>query len=568
MIMFFVGSAFGLVTLVYVIVKAFGKRPGEIGGLQLQGAFRRISAVARTTLAEGIRAKIASGFIVVILVSVPLFWLTAAGDGTIKGRVQMFIAYSMGFTAFMLSILTILFSCRSLSNEIASRQIFGIVSKPIPRWQILAGKWMGVMSLNVLLIAVIGGLTILGSRLIMGEFKRSLRDHLVADGGLTPQLAEQAVAALDHVSGIGKQGLESPVLAEMAKATGMPILEFGDVLLKLPESMRVDLRRADEVRRQVLISRAWATPQLPDISKSVREMYEKAKENGQLPPNMSERETLQAIEQQLLGQFKSAPPGATLEWKMQGPPPKKDQDFILSLRFKMQTSKTVDAAEFPGGALEQDTMLCLWGVGDPASAESAVLEGPQPVNTFQEVELPTYCIRDDGSFVVAFANIDPRKVEVFFDLPDGLQVLYRVGSFELNVMQTCLALLVPIACLASIGVCASTFLSFPVGTLIVVVLYIIASSSNFIADSLAVTSDYQPDLASISYKIRKASVDIMEKTLSIGDIDPVNDLIEGRSIGWKSLWTIGWQFALLKSSLAMFIGVLVFRRRELAAVIV
>ncbi|MCA9255355.1 MAG: ABC transporter permease subunit, partial [Phycisphaerales bacterium] len=75
------------------------------------------------------------------------------GDATIKGRVQMFMAYSLGFSSFVLALLTILFSCRSLSREIESRQIFGLVTKPVPRWQILAGKWCGIMALNVLLMA-------------------------------------------------------------------------------------------------------------------------------------------------------------------------------------------------------------------------------------------------------------------------------------------------------------------------------------------------------------------------------------------------------------------------------
>ena len=123
MVMMTFGGLMGLLTLVHVIKGAFSGRAGESGGWEVRGFTRRVYAVSRATLSEGLRAKLASGFLGLIFVAIPLFWFTALGDGTIKGRVQMFITYSMGLTGFVLALLTIFFSCRSLSVEIASRQI-------------------------------------------------------------------------------------------------------------------------------------------------------------------------------------------------------------------------------------------------------------------------------------------------------------------------------------------------------------------------------------------------------------------------------------------------------------
>ena len=106
-----------------------------------------------------------------------------------------------------------------LSNEIATRQIYGIVSKPVPRWQILIGKWVGVMLLNVALLGLVGLGTYVGTKQITWQFKRLLRQELITAGGLTPKQSDDAVAALDRVRGIGKTGMESPVITAMTQAT-------------------------------------------------------------------------------------------------------------------------------------------------------------------------------------------------------------------------------------------------------------------------------------------------------------------------------------------------------------
>lgn len=574
------GCLFALVTLVYVLRLAFSRQAGEIGGWGLRGSPRTVFAVARTTVAEGIRAKVASGFALIIVVSLPFFYLTAEGDGTVKGAVQMFMAYSIGFTGFVLSLLTIFFSCRSLSNEIASRQIYGLVSKPVPRWQILAGKWLGVMALNVALLAYVGIGTYVGTLGILQRFTRELEHELATSGGLSPQQSADAAEALRHVRGIGKEGLASPIVAKMAQATGMSQQQVGDVLLKLPEPTRVDLRRSDELRRQVLVARAAVSPNIPrdQIKQVARKRYEQLKKENRLPRTLSEREIRAQIERELFGSYCTVPPMTKRTWRLQGPPPQERRDFIMSLRFKIQVAATVPAYQDPvtGATLEGDTLLCIWGVGDPQT--SNYRETPndtQPVRAFEEIEIPKNCIGEDGTIFVHFANLDPRRVDAVFDLPGSIEVLYRVGSFKGNVLKACLALLISLICLGSFGVCASTFLSFPVGSLIVVCLYLISISMGFIAESLAATDEYAPTDPTLAYEVRRLVVDVLGAALSIGDMNPTGQLVAGRTIDWSVPWNgslrevlSAWPFALAKSGIVLMIGVLAFRRRELAAVIV
>jgi hypothetical protein len=99
----------------------------------------------------------------------------------------------------------------------------------------------------------------------------------------------------------------------------------------------------------------------------------------------------------------------------------------------------------------------------------------------------------------------------------------------------------------------------------------------FVAESLAVSEEYAPDPTrrGLDWEVRRMTVNAIGTILSVGGLDPTNQLIDGRTIDWSVPWhsplresLSKWPFALLKSIVILMIGVLVFRRRELAAVIV
>lgn len=122
----------------------------------------RIWAVARHMIAEAIRLKVAIVFISLLVIILPLLPFVLAGDGvTLTSRVQSFLVYALGGVGFLLSVLTIFLACGTLFNEMRERHIFMIASKPIPRWQFFAGKWLGIATLNAGLL-LFSGLLIWG----------------------------------------------------------------------------------------------------------------------------------------------------------------------------------------------------------------------------------------------------------------------------------------------------------------------------------------------------------------------------------------------------------------------
>jgi len=117
-------------------------------------------AVARQMIAEGIRMRIALVFLLLIGMVVVGLPFSISGDSSLTGAVQSFMSYGLTAAGFLLGMLTIFLS-RSVSDELVHRQIFLVVTKPLPRWQYVTGKWLGITLLNTAFLAVCG-LTIYG----------------------------------------------------------------------------------------------------------------------------------------------------------------------------------------------------------------------------------------------------------------------------------------------------------------------------------------------------------------------------------------------------------------------
>ncbi|MHC4509069.1 MAG: ABC transporter permease, partial [Planctomycetota bacterium] len=115
---------------------------------------RRIWAVATNTIRQALRMRVACVFVILLLVLLPALGITTTGDETLKGRLQTFVSYGLSLTSFLLCLLTIIVSIYSVTSDIDQRQIYTVISKPIRRSQFLLGKLLGVVVLDVLLLAL------------------------------------------------------------------------------------------------------------------------------------------------------------------------------------------------------------------------------------------------------------------------------------------------------------------------------------------------------------------------------------------------------------------------------
>jgi hypothetical protein len=137
----------------------------------------RIWAVARNTFVSSMRMKTAIVFMMLLIILLPVLSLTTTGDGTAMGRIQSFVSYGLGLVVFLLSFLTIIVSCYTLSSDIKHKQIFTVVTKPIRRFELVIGKMLGVVLLDLLLLIVFSSI-IYGLTIQMPRFSKTSGDEL------------------------------------------------------------------------------------------------------------------------------------------------------------------------------------------------------------------------------------------------------------------------------------------------------------------------------------------------------------------------------------------------------
>ena len=125
-----------------------------------------IWAVARNTLAQALRMKIAAVVVLLLLILLPLMSMVMDGDGTLLGKLQTFTSYGLGLISLLLCILTIAISTFTLSNDIKRKHIFLVITKPIRRGQLILGKLIAIILLNIILLSLFSGLLFVCTLLI------------------------------------------------------------------------------------------------------------------------------------------------------------------------------------------------------------------------------------------------------------------------------------------------------------------------------------------------------------------------------------------------------------------
>ncbi|MBN1672908.1 MAG: hypothetical protein JXR37_17820 [Kiritimatiellae bacterium] len=118
---------------------------------------RKTGAIAVLAVRCAVRSRVfvcIAGLAVLVMVGLPL---TVKGDGTGAGRVQILLRYTLGGTWALLAAATIWSASASVAQEVADRQLLLVLSKPVHRFQLWIGKWLGIVLLDAVLVGLVGG---------------------------------------------------------------------------------------------------------------------------------------------------------------------------------------------------------------------------------------------------------------------------------------------------------------------------------------------------------------------------------------------------------------------------
>jgi hypothetical protein len=117
---------------------------------------QRILAISWLTWKAALRFKLFLVIAVLLILAVVGLPLVIKDDGTARGFTQIILTYTLSAITALLGLSTLWLSCGTLARDIEECQIQVVATKPIARWQIWIGKWLGIISLNAALLAISG----------------------------------------------------------------------------------------------------------------------------------------------------------------------------------------------------------------------------------------------------------------------------------------------------------------------------------------------------------------------------------------------------------------------------
>jgi hypothetical protein len=185
-------AAFGLRAWAFFRISDFGLRISPALAMQ------RLSAITWLTWKAAFRFRLFLVVTVLLLASVVVLPLLIKDDGTARGFTQILLTYTLSTITALLGLSTLWLACGTLARDIEECQLQMVAVKPIPRWQIWLGKWLGLVLLNGALLAI-SGASVYGlllwraSRLPPDQQKILHEEVLVARGSAKRASVEQEI---------------------------------------------------------------------------------------------------------------------------------------------------------------------------------------------------------------------------------------------------------------------------------------------------------------------------------------------------------------------------------------
>jgi hypothetical protein len=455
-----------------------------------------IWAIAKNTIKQALRMKIAVVFTLLLIVLLPVMGTAMTGDGTLKGRLQAFVSYGFSLTSLLLCLLTIAVSVYSLTSDIDQRQIYTVLTKPVRRFQLILGKLLGVILLDAGLLALFAGI-IYTVTVYMPQYCKASEDELI------------------------------------------------------------------QVRNEFFTARMGLKPSEVDVTAEVEKAYEKLEKSGKLPPDVSNNKTLRdnIIAKLTKGKQhdkRSAVIGRELVWNFDDVKPANANESLF-IRFKYDVSANPLDLKVSG----------KWLIGDIRQYGSKVetpvytFERRDLIRTFYEIEVPADAVAEDGYLAVVFYN-DPQLNDtiVIFPPEDGLEVLYKSGSFSANFLRSVLVILFRLIFLACLGILSATFLSLPVAILFCLVFFFAGSISGFIIESFSTLSE---NMSRVYYFTIKPIIYLLPQ---FDKFNPSKFLVPARLLNWSLVAKAAGLTVCVKAVLLLLVALMIFTFKEIARVII
>lgn len=453
---------------------------------------QRVLAITWLTWKAAIRFRLFWILIALLLICVVGLPLLLKDDGTARGFTQIILTYTLATISTLLGLCTLWLACGTLARDIEECQIQMVAVKPVTRWQIWLGKWLGLVTLNAVLLAISGT-----SVFLLMQYRAT---RLPAE--VQTALRSEVLVARESVR---------------------------------PEDVSAEIQEETERRFQErLKSTPVAQADLPEVRRQITELVK--------------------------AEYQVVPPGFMRVWTIKVPQHAKLVNRPLQLRIKFNSADGSTLGTYTG----------LWQIGVPGETPVQRLD-PMSLapETHHEFPIPSGLFDKDGVLTITFVNAN--QTALLFPLDEGFEVLYPAGTFGANFARGLGIIFCWMVLLATLGLTASTFLSFPVAAFVSLSVLLITLSSGTMASAVSegTIAGWNAEHGTKGYTLLdevvipafKAALGVINLAKSFS---PIDYLSTGRSITWSQLGMAVTQIIVVLGGALALIGISIFHRRELA----
>ena len=477
------------------------------GLLALFAQPNQILAIAHTVIKESVRLKVSVAFILILLIVLPLIPFLVETEQALRYRIQSFIGYSMGATFYFAAFMTIFLACGTISFEIRDRQIWQLMTKPVSRINYLIGKWLGIVCVNLVLLIVTG--------VSIFTFVQHMRFQTAAN-------FEDA------------ERVETEVL--VARVGSRVYLEPID-----PDVVR------DAARKR--INDSFTLRQ--EIESGDRDEYDVM------------RELIAEIRKERVLQQRTIELGEKKRYQFHGLGAARDGVYPLHLRYQIHYGEE---------DTHENNPITFLFFKDNIPVSVPMTERYVPTMSHY-LKIPPEVIDEEGTVTLEIANglilndlsvYSPPQIRysINFD-PEDLEILYVAGGFEMNYIRAMSITWMKLAFIAMVGLACATVLSFPVAVMMTFTVFLAAIIGPFLAvslDQFYVQEWYRLD----KWLIKGIATMLVFLFEPFGQTNPSQRLVEGRLIPWWAVLRAIGLLGVAWSGVALAIGYLGFKDRELA----
>ncbi|MBN2643552.1 MAG: hypothetical protein JXR78_18010 [Victivallales bacterium] len=483
-------------------------------------------SITKLTAKSALRSHVFQLLLTILVLCAFLVPATISGDGTAYGFIQISLKYSLGVTAFLLSLTTVWLGCFSLSADVESYQLHMITSKPVSRVKIWLGKCFGVILIHAILLIISAAVIY---TIIIWQYHR--KDFSAAD---KEKISSEVLIArrvfypeLPDINQLAREMYQRRI-QELARDAQTKNLQI-DEKAAMDEMRKKALASLSEVEFGPAKYKSWVYRNLP-ASLRHTEAEIKLILDGKLPPELRK-------------------------------PP-------MYLRFRMYVNKI--------SSKDQRQTRGMWYVffdrktGRQVDGKDELEPHPFPTSdypkqymtgVFHEFMVSPLALLSDNTVRVLFQNFDPENQTLYFQVADGPKLLVQVGGFLENYARAVLVIFLRLVILAGLACAVGGIMSMPTAVFLVFSYLVSGIFADFL---IGAEGTVEGVMGFIGYWVSQA---LMVIVIPMQKFEVSHFISNGELIEWSFIGGLFFKYFILKALPIFIIGILLYRRRELGLVV-